>query len=187
MHKYFFKNYYFINKFNKNNIDKLDNNTTVIYRNYNKKVDEIEILKIKSYCHRKKIKFLISNYFKLALKLKLDGVYIPSFNKSFIHLSYFLKRNFVIIGSAHNVKEIRLKEKQGVESIFISSLFKKNKNFLGVNRFKTLSSLTGRKVIALGGISEENIKKLNLLDIKGFSGITYFDKKKGPLKGPFSK
>ena len=57
MHKYFFKNYYFINKFNKNNIDKLDNNTTVIYRNYNKKVDEIEILKIKSYCHRKKIKF----------------------------------------------------------------------------------------------------------------------------------
>ena len=164
MHKYFFKNYYFINKFNKNNIDKLDNNTTVIYRNYNKKVDEIEILKIKSYCHRKKIKFLISNYFKLALKI-----------------------NFVIIGSAHNVKEIRLKEKQGVESIFISSLFKKNKNFLGVNKFKTLSSLTGRKVIALGGISEENIKKLNLLDIKGFSGITYFDKKKGPLKGPFSK
>ena len=56
-----------------------------------------------------------------------------------------------------------------------------------MNKFKTLSSLTGRKVIALGGISEENIKKLNLLYIKGFSGITYFDKKKGPLKGHFSK
>ena len=52
-----------------------------------------------------------------------------------------------------------------------------------MNKFKTLSSLTGRKVIALGGISEENIKKLSLLDVQGFSGITYFDKKKAPWRG----
>ena len=29
--------FYFINSFKKNNIDKLDNNTAIIFRNYNKK------------------------------------------------------------------------------------------------------------------------------------------------------
>ena len=76
-------------------------------------------------------KFFIANNIKLALKLRLDGAYIPSFNKKLKHLSYSFHPNFIIIGSAHNLKEIRIKELQKVQSIFISSLFKKNKNYLG--------------------------------------------------------
>ena len=34
MHYYFKRKYYFIDKFDTNNIDKLDNQTTVVYRNY---------------------------------------------------------------------------------------------------------------------------------------------------------
>ena len=72
----------------------------------------------------------------LLLILDLDGAYIPSFNKKFDHLSYYYKKNFEIIGSAHNIKEIRIKELQKVNKIFLSSLFKKNKNYLGINKFK---------------------------------------------------
>ena len=40
--------YYFINKFDTNNINKQDKHTVFIYRNYNsKKLDVSEILKIK--------------------------------------------------------------------------------------------------------------------------------------------
>ena len=67
---------------------------------------------------------------------------------------------------------------------FISSIFKKNRNFLGINRFRSLQNLTKRKIIALGGINRNNLKLLNLINVSGYSGITYF-KKKGPLKkGP---
>ena len=59
--------------------------------------------------------------------------------------------------------------------IFLSSLFKKNKNFLGVNRFKLLSKLTNKKVIALGGVSAKNFKKLKLLNCYGFAGISFFE------------
>ena len=47
MHKKFLKKYYFIEKFNKNNIDKQDKNTTIIYRNYkrNYKIREIILLR----------------------------------------------------------------------------------------------------------------------------------------------
>ena len=87
------------------------------------------------------------------------------------------------MGSAHNNKEIKLKEKQGVNIIFLSSIFKENKNYLGINKFKLLSNLTNKKVIALGGISKKNLKKLKLADSFGFAGIYFFQKKTAPKRG----
>ena len=168
--------YYFINKFDTNNINKQDKETTIIYRNYSTKTpDQTLILKIKRYCKKKSIKFYLSNNIRLAIKLNLDGAYIPAFNKSLKHLAYSYKKNFKIFGSAHNLKEIRTKEKQNVRKIFLSSLFKKNKNFLGINRFKLLTKLTRRNVVVLGGISKDNKKKLSLLDQTDFAGISYFE------------
>ena len=176
MHINVMRKYYFINKLDTNNIDKQDKQTTIIYRNYTTKiVDQTLILKIKRYCKKKSIKFYLSNNIKMAIKLNLDGVYIPSFNRSLKHLAYSFKKNFKIIGSAHNLKEVRIKEKQNVSKIFLSSLFKKNKNFLGMNKFKLLSKLTNKDVVVLGGVSEKNKKKLSLLDKYDFAGISYFE------------
>ena len=168
--------YYFISKFDTNNIDKQDKQTAIIYRNYSKKKeDQTLILKIKKYCKKKSIDFYLSNNIKLAIKLGLDGAYIPAFNKSFEHLAYSYKKNFKLIGSAHNLKEIKIKENQNVNKIFLSSLFKKNKNFLGINKFKLLSKLTIKKIVVLGGISKENKKKLSLIGQFDFAGISYFE------------
>ena len=176
MHYYKSNKYYFINKFDTNDIDKQDKRTIIIYRNYSeKKIDKQLILEIKNYCKKKKIKFYLSNDIKLAIRLSLDGAYIPSFNKNFNHLSFSYKKGFKIIGSAHNLKEIRNKEIQKVEKIFLSSLFKKNKNYLGINKFKLLSKLTMKKVVILGGISKRNINKLSILGNLEFAGISYFE------------
>ena len=175
MHNFNLKKYYFINQFKKNNIDNLDNNTALIFRNYRNKNHLKEIIKIKNYCKNKGIKFFLSNNIKLSIKLNLNGAYIPSYNKSFKHLSYLFKKEFELIGSAHNLKEIRIKELQKVKSIFLSSLFKKNKNYLGINKFKLLSKLTDKKIVVLGGISKKNLKKLKMLNQSEFAGITYFE------------
>ena len=176
MHYYKNNKYYFINKFDTNNIDKQDKQTIIIYRNYSqKKIDKLLILKIRNYCKKKKLKFYLSNDIKLAINLSLDGAYIPSFNNNFSHLSFSYKKGFKIIGSAHNLKEIRNKEIQKVEKIFLSSLFKKNKNYLGINKFKLLSKLTMKKVVILGGISKRNINKLSILGNLEFAGISYFE------------
>ena len=168
--------YYFINNFDTNNIDQQDKKTIIIYRNYkSKKIDQFQILKLKIYCKKRGLKFYLSNNIKLAIKLGLDGAYIPSFNKKFNHLSYTYDKYFKIIGSAHNLKEIKIKELQRVEKIFLSSLFKKNKNYLGINKFKYLSNLTKKKIVVLGGITKKNIKQLNLLNNFEFAGISYFE------------
>ena len=88
-------------------------------------------------------------------------------------MAYTLKKKFEIIGSAHNLKEIKIKELQKVNKIFLSSLFKKNKNFLGINKFKLLSNLTKKEVVILGGISKKNIKLIKLLNTSEFAGISY--------------
>ena len=151
--------YYFINSLDTNLIHKQDQSTAIIYRNYNDDIVQRElILKIKKICKKRSIKFFLANNVKLAINLDLDGAYIPSFNKNFSHLNYSFKKNFLLIGSAHNLKEIRVKELQKVRAIFISSLFKRNKNYLGVNRFKLISNLTKKRVVALGGISKKNLK-----------------------------
>ena len=176
MHYNLTTKYYFISNFDTNNIDQQNKQTIIIYRNYSsKKIDKTKILKLRNYCKKKGLKFYLSNDIKLAIKLKLDGAYIPSFNKKFDHLSYYYKKNFEIIGSAHNLKEIRLKELQKVNKIFLSSLFKKNKNFLGINRFRHLSNLTKKNIVVLGGVSKKNIKLLKLVDCKEFAGISYFE------------
>ena len=78
------------------------------------------------------------------------------------------------------MKEIRIKEKQKVDEIFLSSLFKNNNNYLGMYRFKTISNYSRNKIIALGGVSDRNLKLVCLTKAIGIAGISFFNKKKGP-------
>ena len=174
IHNNFPSKYYFINNFDTKSLIKLKNDTAIIYRNYSVKTDEKKILQLKNFCKKNNYKFFLSNNIKLAIKLKLDGAYIPSFNNNLNHLSYSYNKDFILLGSAHNYKEIRVKEIQKTKLIFLSSLFKKNKNFLGFNKFKILINLTSTRVIALGGINRSNLKRLKLTSCVGFAGISFF-------------
>jgi len=182
MHHYFFKKYFFIDKFEPKIIECQDKNTVFIFRNYKNKNILNEIKKVREYCYKNQYKLYLANDIKLAIKLNLDGAYIPSFNRNFYHLSYKLKKNFKLIGSAHNNYEYRIKILQKVQIIFLSSIFKQNLNYLGLNRFRNLAKNFKINTVALGGVNYKNIKKLKLLKIIGFAGIGYFKKKKGLLK-----
>ena len=175
---HFFYNYYLTDKFDSKELNKLDKKTIIIYRNYKENFNNFSLLKeFQNFCQKRNLKLFLSNNFKLALNLGLDGAYIPSFNKSLSHLNYSLYKNFMTIGSAHNIKEIRIKEKQRVDQIVLSSLFKKNKNYLGLYRFRTLKNLTKKNVIVLGGITRINKKQIKLVNCNSFAGISYFKKK----------
>ena len=180
MHNIILNKYYFINKFDQSHLDKQDKETTVIYRNYNKKPDKKLILRLKNYFKKKGNKFLLSNNIKLAINLNLDGAYIPSFNKDKKHLSYSFKKNFILLGSVHNLYELRTKELQNIKVFFLSSIFKKNENYLGINKFRLFSLSNNKKFVALGGITPSNLNKLNLVNCLGFAGISFFEQKKGP-------
>ena len=91
MHNKIPKYYYFIDKLDKNDIKKLNQNIAIIYRNYNNKINLKKLKDFKNYLKRKKIKFFLANNIKLAVQLNLDGAYIPSFNNK-ISINCFSKR-----------------------------------------------------------------------------------------------
>tara|TARA_B100000902_G_C26842348_1_gene684041 strand:+ start:70 stop:603 length:534 start_codon:yes stop_codon:yes gene_type:complete len=167
--------YYFIEQFNKKEILKLNSNVNIIYRNYKKKPNFKELLEIKNFCIKSRRKFYISNNIKIALQLGINGVYIPSFNRS-LKIKYINKKKLEVLGSAHNFKELSFKIKQNVDKIFISPIFKitKKNSFLNVIKFNLLSRFALVDTIALGGINKKNINKLKMVKCSGFAAIRYF-------------
>ena len=188
MHKSLPKLFIFLDQYNSETFKNNNTNIGIIYRNYSAPKRELELIKIAKACKKKRYQLSVSNDANLAIKVKANGIYIPSFNKTkrFLNLE---NRNFTILGSAHNQREIHIKIMQKCKAIFLSPTFyvKKSKNYLDIYKFNFLSYINKINIFALGGITENNIRKLRMLHIKGFGGIGLFKKKTGLKKAGFYK
>ena len=168
--------YYFIDEFNYSHLINLDKNISLIWRNKNKETLLKTLTELRNFCNKNGRKLYINNDIHLAHKIGADGLYISSNNKDLILSSGKLKKNFKILGSAHNLKEIKIKEIQNVTEIFLSPLFKdKKNNKLEIFKYLNLRKATNMKDIALGGINEKNFKRLKLINPTGFAGISFFE------------
>ena len=183
MHKKLPNIFIFTDEYNKEIFKNKNQNIGIIYRNYNSENRESQLIKISHACKRMRYQLFISNDKRLVYKYKADGIYIPSFNKTgkFLNLE---RKPIKIIGSAHSQKEIQKKIQQKCEAIFLSPVFcvKKSKNYLDLYKFNNLSHLNKTTILALGGISEKNIRKLKMFSIKGFGGVSLFKKKPALLR-----
>ena len=184
MHKYLPNFFVFLDHYNNQIFENNNTNIGVVYRNYNDPHRETELIKIAKACKKKRYQLFVSNDIKLALKVRADGIYIPSFNKTkkFLNLE---NKNLKVVGSAHNQKEIYEKISQKCRVIFLSPIFyvEKSINFLNVYKFNYLSRSNKVNILALGGVTENNVRKLRSVHIKGFGGIGIF-KKKPAFKRP---
>ena len=80
--------YHFIDNLKIESILNHKKDICIIYRNYNCKINVEKLLNFKKFCKKSRLKFLIANEIDLAFRLKLDGVYLPSFNKKFNHKQF---------------------------------------------------------------------------------------------------
>ena len=188
MHKRLPKFFFFLDHYNSEIFKNKNINVGIIYRNYKDRKRENQLIKIAKACKKKRYQLFVSNDIKLAHKVKADGIYVPSFNKT-KKFSNLEKKNLIIIGSAHNQKEIHTKITQNCKVVFLSPLFlvKKSKTFLGLHKFNYLSYMNKINIMPLGGITERNISKLKLLSSTGFGGIQIFKKKPASKRPVFIK
>ena len=172
------KFYYFIENFNLKELSNIKKSINIIFRNYHSNDYIDDLIKTRNYCKKKGFKLYLSNNINLAIKLRLDGVYLPSFNKKLGYKNFTSKKKFKIIGSAHNISEIKMKEKQNCDEIFLSPIFKteKQKKYLDIIKFNLQTLVTNKKIIALGGVNFNNLKRVNLTKSKGVASITWIKK-----------
>ena len=149
-------------------------------------INHANIKTIKNFCKKNKIPFFICDNFKLAKKYGAEGIFLSSSYKKIGNI--YLKKNFKIIGAAHNQLEYSLKNKQSCEMIMLSPLFYNKKysqnKILNVCKFNLISMGWDKKICALGGISLNNLKKLNITRCSAVAFISLMkenNQKKSPL------
>ena len=159
------------------NLIKIRDKFSIIYRNNNPE-NIIDLKLLKKTCDRKGIKLFVANNVNLLNKLGADGLYLSSYNKKNIHLN---KNKYELIGSAHNIREIQEKKRQGCKTVILSRLFKTDykykKGHLGIIKINLLSYMTRIKLVSLGGIRTENITALNMLKSKQIALLSEIKKK----------
>ena len=91
-----------------------------------------------------------------------------------------MKKSFIILGSAHNLRELNQKKRQNVDFLFLSPIFKikKRNYFLGTIKYNILSNYYSGKTIALGGIYKQNYRNLKNINCYGFASISYIEENK---------
>ena len=179
-----FKKKYFLIIENIKDIDlrniKKRNKFAIIYRNSVKNKQSFELKSFRKKCKSKSIAFFVANNIDLAKDLKADGIYLSAHNLDFKSLN-LKRRNFSIVGSAHNIREISNKTKQGCDYILFSRLFKVSykpqKDYLGVLKFNNLVRNTFKKLIPLGGINLSNLGNLNNVSSDYFAIMSELKKK----------
>ena len=171
-----------INKLNndiKENIKKFININIIIHNFDSQTKDQLKISKfntneIVNFCKKNRFPFYISDNIRLALQTKANGIFLNAKNTRII--PKIIKRNFEIIGSAHNQIEYYFKKKQGCTLLMLSPLFfnkKYSKNkILGPIKFNLISNSWKNNLCALGGISLKNLNKIKLTKASAIAFIS---------------
>jgi thiamine-phosphate pyrophosphorylase len=168
VNKIFYKHYVFleeINNFIKDNLFKFSNINIITDINENNIKNLENQLSVIKFAKKNKIPFLIKNDFQKSIKYKASGVFMSSDNKK-ITKPILLKKNFCIIGSAHNQLEYTQKLNQKCQLLMLSPLFFNEKyskdRILNILKFNSKSIHWKINLCALGGINSKTLKKVKL-------------------------
>lgn len=179
--KIHFKIYCFTNKISINIKKELlkYSNKNIIYINHKNISD---ILEIKKFCKKEKIKLYISDNVNLAKKLNINNLHLSANNKKKIH---FNSKKINIIGTVHSQLEFYFKLQQGCSAVFLSPIFKTEKysdnKTLDILKFNQITKIWSIPFYALAGINEKNFKRLKLTNVDGWGGISIFNSKGPPF------
>ena len=173
--------YFFIKNLNQlisKNLEKYKN-YALIYNPENKNIFNInEIIEIQKFCKKNSVLFFLIDNFKYAHKYKANGIFISSSNK--IVNPGKLDEKLKILGSVHNQLEYYHKMRQNCETIMFSPIFKTSKysenKILNITKFNLISKNWKIKVCALGGITNKNVKKINITKAEAIAGISIIKK-----------
>ena len=159
-------NHYIFTEKLTSNLEKKTKFINIIYNsNFEDKDKFINFLNLNYYCKKKKIPIFVLNNIKIAVKYRLNGIFLTSDNKRF-NLTPYVKKKFKIIGSCHNQMEFFTKYNQGCEKITLSPFFFNIKysktKILGPIKFNLISQSWKTEICALGGINDNNFKKVQL-------------------------
>lgn len=139
---------------------------------------EALVARITPLAHRLNLKVLVANDVRLALRYRCDGVHLsqaqarrgpPCLNPK------ALPPGLITAAAAHDAMSLKRAHSAGAHLIMLSPVFATASHpgakSLGIRRFATLARLSDVPVVALGGITSANLRRLRRTSSWGFAAI----------------
>ena len=142
--------------------------------------------KISKICKNYKVKFIINDDPYLALKVNADGCHLGQKDKDIIEARTILRNKIIGITCHNSIKLAKKAMLNGANYIAIGAFYKtktKKIDYMAdISTLKKIKKTINLPIVAIGGINENNYKKLllNKADFLAISGYIWNNKKYKP-------
>ncbi len=159
--------------------ESLDGGVTMIQLR-EKSLDEGKFLEeakeLQALCRERHVPFIVNDNVDIAKAMDADGVHVGQDDMAALDVRAKLGPDKLIGVSAHTVEEALLAEKQGADYLGVGAVFPtSSKSDVGEMSYETLKAIckaVSIPVVAIGGISGENVGKLAGSGICGVAVIS---------------
>lgn len=135
-----------------------------------------EALKIKSLCNSYNVPFIINDNVDIALKCGADGVHVGQHDMQAENVRKLVGEDMIIGVSARTVEQAVLAENNGADYLGVGAVFntstKTDANSVSFQTFSEICKAVSIPVVAIGGISSENILQLSGLGADGVALVS---------------
>ena len=135
-----------------------------------------EALDIKTLCRKYNAPLIINDRVEIALKADADGVHIGQHDESISEARHILGFNKIIGVSAHNVDEALKAQNAGADYLGVGAAFatgtKSDANVISHNTIADICRNVHIPVVAIGGVTKENISELTGSGISGAAVVS---------------
>lgn len=135
-----------------------------------------EAMEIKALCAEYKVPFVINDDVDIALKIDADGVHVGQSDMQAGDVRAKLGLDKIIGVSAQTVEQALLAEKNGADYLGVGAVFatssKDDAIEVGPEVLKAICSAVSIPVVAIGGITKENVTQLKGSGISGIAVIS---------------
>ena len=144
--------------------------------------------KIQKICKKYKVKFIVNDDVLLAKKLNADGCHLGQKDMSLLKARNILGKKIIGITCHNSIKLAKIAEKNKADYVafgaFNFSKTKKIKYKANINLLKRSKKIIKTPIVAIGGINNDNYKKLllNKANFLAISGYIWNNKKLKPLE-----
>ena len=135
-----------------------------------------EAIALKELCHKYHVPFVINDNVKIAKEMDADGVHVGQSDMEADDVRKILGEDKILGVSAQTVEQALLAEKRGADYLGVGAVFPTNsKDDAKEVTYETLKEIceaVSIPVVAIGGITHDNIKELTGSKIDGIAVIS---------------
>lgn len=135
-----------------------------------------EAKEIKKLTDEANIPFVINDNVKLALECNADGVHVGQNDMKATDVRALIGKDKILGVSAHTVEEAIIAEKNGADYLGVGAIFststKKDATSVSFDLLKKICNSVSIPVVAIGGITKENISELKGSNINGVAVVS---------------